>query len=304
MEQVRPGLWALAVPAPGGARIPYVFVWILQSHDGTIDLVDAGYDTPLNRDLLAGTFDAIGARLDRIRRIVLTHLHPDHTGLATWLRRDHGAELVMSRTEVDAYARFGASADPSAVLRWGVPEDQRRSLRASIPQSIPTVPVDREVEDGDVVAMGDGNMRVVLTPGHTRGHIVLVDESNQQIYTGDHVLPTMHPGIGIGGAFTVNPVDEFISSCAAMQAFSEYEALPGHGYRFRGVADRASAAASHHLRRVAELRAVLIDMPAATVWQVAERLTWRGGWDALDDQFKYTALRQVEVFRDYASATP
>lgn len=198
-EEVRPGLWALPSAVPGAARIPFSFIWILQDSSGGIMLVDAGYETPENREDLARHLGSIGATLDDVRTVVITHLHPDHVGMARWLRDRHGAELVMGREEVEAYEWFTASSAPSALQRWGVPDGEREVLRSSGRRVFPALAVDRTVDHGDVLHLGGSRLRVEVTPGHTRGHIVLVDDAHRQIYTGDHVLPTMHPGIGIGG---------------------------------------------------------------------------------------------------------
>ena len=88
-----------------------------------------------------------------------------------------------------------------------------------------------------------------------------------------------------------------------MSGYPDHEVLPGHGYRFQGVADRCSETAGHHLRRSREVAAVLANAPHSSTWEIAAGLTWSVGWPNLVDFLLFSALAQTEMHRDYLTST-
>jgi len=113
----------------------------------------------------------------------------------------------------------------------------------------------------------------------------------------------MHAGLGLGAPTDSNPLADYLSSLERVGVYPEHEVLPGHGYRFLGVASRAAASAEHHRRRSREVAAVLADAPESSNWQIAARLTWTAGWQNLADFYLYSALAQTAMHRDYVEGT-
>jgi glyoxylase-like metal-dependent hydrolase (beta-lactamase superfamily II) len=134
---------------------------------------------------------------------------------------------------------------------------------------------------------------VLWTPGHTTGHVCLVIESDAVVLTGDHVLPDLYPGIGIGGPSAGNALADYLTSLDRLEPFADYTGLPGHGAPFPLV-ERSRRTAQHHRRRTAEVGAALDHLVRPTVWQVAAALRWRTGWDALRQHALDSALAQTE----------
>jgi glyoxylase-like metal-dependent hydrolase (beta-lactamase superfamily II) len=119
--------------------------------------------------------------------------------------------------------------------------------------------------------------------------------------TGDVLLPTMHAGLGLGGVTDANPLSEYLESLRALREYPGFEVLPGHGYRFTGLADRAAQSAEHHLKRSREVAAVLSVEPEASTWQIARRLSWTAGWDNLVGFYVYSALSQTDMHKEFVS---
>lgn len=308
LEQVRDDVWSLAMPMPGG-HIPYSLLYLLRDAAGGIHVVDPGWSSDENWGLFTAALVSIGSSVERIESIVATHLHPDHLGLADRMRDATGAPLALHEVEQLAlsaghHARPTAGALRDQLDEWSVPSDRRASLMPFTSVAPPTDPraADITVVDADRLPVPGFDLRVLWTPGHTGGSICLHDRERGILFTGDHLLPTMFPGLGLGGPTASNPIADYVASMARTAELVDVEALPGHGYRFTGVADRATASAEHHLVRAREVAAVVGAAPDSSVWETASRLTWTAGWQNLANFYLYSALAQTAMHRDFVLA--
>jgi glyoxylase-like metal-dependent hydrolase (beta-lactamase superfamily II) len=307
LEQVRPDIWALGVAMPGG-HIPFSLCYLLRDSTGGIHIIDPGWDSDANWAGLEAALSSLGATAAAVRSIIGTHRHPDHVGMADRLRRVSGAPLILHEAESTSAAsgpvRQTGLADLELQLdEWAVPADRRpefRSISLDGAENQP-VTVDSTVRDGERLDIPGFDLLVIWTPGHTQGHISLRDDVRNVMFTGDHLLPTMHAGLGLGGAATTNAVGDYLRSLAQVSAHPEHEVLPGHGYRFTGLAARATESAEHHLRRSREVAAVLSEDGEPSIWEIASRLTWSAGWENLTGFFAYSALAQTAMHRDYVT---
>ena len=306
LEQVRDDVWALAQPMPGG-HLAYSYAYLLRASDGTAHVVDPGWNSDENLDRITAALRSV-APGGILTSITGTHLHPDHVGLAARLRAASGASTAMHdverRTLAGHDARELEAEDARTTLEgWGVPEERRRELTLHLDRSPAdlTLAVDHGLTDGDVLPIPGFALTVMATPGHTAGHICLGDDDRGLMFTGDHVLPNLVAGLGLGGATTSNALADYLASVDRVSSFPDHEALPGHGYRFRGLPARAAACAEHHLSRTREVAAVLARAGARspTIWEIAAQLTWTAGWDGLHGFHLLSALAQTEMHRDY-----
>jgi len=308
-EEVRDGIWAVALPLPMGS-VPYTLSYLVEDSAGDVHLIDPAFDSEENWRRLGDGLAAMGKRLDQVASGTSTHLHPDHIGMAVELRRRTGAALGLNRSESEAIHAVHESetlvADQHALYaEWGVPEERIAEIAASIDlkQVLPLFDADVLLEDGDRLAIPGRTVDVVFTPGHTSGHICLVDETERILYTGDHVLPTVYPGLGLGGPSASSPLVDYISSMERIEPYLEHEACPGHAYRFDGLADRCRTIAEHHLRRTREIEAVIAEDPGLSVWETASRVAWSAGFENLKNHFLQSALSQTKMHLDYLEAS-
>jgi glyoxylase-like metal-dependent hydrolase (beta-lactamase superfamily II) len=115
------------------------------------------------------------------------------------------------------------------------------------------------------------------------------------LYTGDHVLPEIYPGVGIGTLPGRNALADYLDSLDRVAELTHLQALPGHEFRFEGLRERAAQIAAHHLRRTAEVAALTDRLGDAPIWAYAELLTWTGGWARLEGFHLHSALTQTEM---------
>jgi glyoxylase-like metal-dependent hydrolase (beta-lactamase superfamily II) len=290
----------------------YTLSYLLRDRDGRFHLVDPGIDSDENHARLTSLLTEIGARTTDLASITVTHQHHDHLGMAARLRQETGASVALHRAEQEALSRLAGSASShlrnqtNRVVAWGVPDAHRAELADVAAQmaergAAPLFVADLLLDDGDELAVPGRRIRVLHTPGHTPGHICLVDADHRILFTGDHVLPTIFPGLGLGGP-AADPIGDYLRSLDAVAPFDGHDVFPGHGYRFSGLAERVEVTRRHHLVRSTEIAAVLRERPDASIWQVAERVRWTAGWQNLRGFYLMSALSQTQMHVDHLAA--
>lgn len=299
-EPVAPGVRRVRVPMPPGTGLPFSNAYLIEDEDGRVHVIDPGSPTPEAHDALRSALDSAP-----VASIVLTHLHADHSGGAAALAAETGAPVLVHDRERAALGLIAAGLPAPDLEAWGVPAERRPELLAAA--AVPTGPAAQLVDavitgvlaDGDLLDIPGRRLRVIGTPGHTGGHLCLHDEEAGLLLTGDHVLPTVNSGLGLGGPTATDPIADYLESLdrVAQLDRGDLRALPGHEDPFTGLRERCSALAAHHLRRADEVAA----HPGGTVWETARTLTWTGGWDALAGFTLLSALRQTAQHREYVA---
>lgn len=312
-------LWIRAVPMPGAGVMNSVLSTIHLGDRG-VTVVDPGWAGSKAKDAVGNVLrplDAFlrerGRRLEEITDVVVTHAHPDHVGATAEMLQATGARYHLGAVEqrtVDA-ARTGRSQDDYAVERHtigapdGVLDKFPFPLAAKgLPPFIPRQRPDVTIGDGDFLPdhgiTGELGWRAVLTPGHTPGHLCFADDRRKLLIAADHVLPEIFPGIGLGVAsLGGNPVKDYLAALDRLAEFDDYTVIPGHGYCFTGLAARRQETREHVMERADEVAQVLEWNPEISVWRLAGRLTWSGGWESLaNSPMVWSAIRQTMMYRD------
>lgn len=303
-EEIRPGIWAVPLTIPHG-RIRYILTYLILDNRDDVHIIDAGWDSDLNLATLSDALSDIGRAVTDISSVTVTHMHPDHIGMASRLRDYSGAEIRIGRNEQQAMSLMAEGVEPTLtpaqLEMWGVPGHRQEELTGpiSITNEFYSLQADVLLGDGEALNIPGRHLTVVDTPGHTTGHICLADSSSGILFSGDHVLPTTHSGLGLGGLGSKNPVSEYLASLERLAAFDAYEVCPGHGFRFVGLAQRRQDLAQHHLRRSNETSVALAKNPTATVWEVAEQLSWGSGWHQLKGYHLQSAIAQTAMHLDH-----
>jgi len=303
-DDVREGIRSVPMRMPN-RYITHSFCYLIQDERGGVHVVDPGWPMPENEEALRLSLAALGSTLEDVRSVIATHLHPDHVGMTKWVVSGSGAEVILHEAEqraVEGKAESSWSGPSDEQLDlWGVPAEVREevasgSQQGSMPVSPPATHV---VRDGDMLPIEGRQVQVIHTPGHTTGHMCLHDLASGIIFTGDHVMPTIHGGLGLGGGGGRNPLADYLASMRRIKQIGDAEVAPGHEFRFLGLNDRCDTSAQHHLRRSREVRDQLESNPRASVWEIASLLTWSAGWQNLRDFYLQSALTQTAMHIDF-----
>lgn len=242
--------------------LDHINLWLIADGDGWT-LVDTGIATDVARGLWEEIF-AHGLEGRPIRRLIVTHFHPDHCGLAGWLVEQLGIELWMTRSEW-LFGRMmgldepGASA-PTADFyrRAGVDGAGLERLRKVDGRPWSPLPNShRRLRDGDTIAIGDHDWTVIVGSGHSPEHACLHCAELGIIIGGDHLLARITPNIGVYVSEPeADPLDEYLGSFAKFHHLPpDTLVLPSHLLPYRGLARRLAALTRHHRERLAVLRA-------------------------------------------------
>jgi glyoxylase-like metal-dependent hydrolase (beta-lactamase superfamily II) len=305
VELVREGVWSIPIPFAGG--IPdFTLSYAIEGSDGALTLVDPGWGTEPTLRVLGDALASFGRSLDDVGLVAVTHLHVDHLGAAGAIRSASGATVALHENEVRAieHQRADRLVDAADIASWGVPEPLRAGLDRSwgAGRSLPTVRPDLLVGDGDLLPIAGRELRALWTPGHTTGHLCFVDEGDGLLFTGDHVLPQINSGLGLGGRSDTNPLGDYLASLRRLDRYGELEVLPGHEYRFRDVVARARVLAEHREERGAHIAAALDGFAAAghrpTLFEVASRVPFRGGIESMSGYLLASAIAQTSFHVD------
>lgn len=300
-EEIRPGLWAIATPVP--TPITFTFCYVLEA-DGRLLVIDTGWPDEAARTALTEGLAAIGHRLADVSTIVVTHLHPDHAGLAGWLLdQAPTATLWMHPDDLDRIVPAGQERRREVDDGWarfmttvGAPDEIGIGTRVNV---MPPLRADQAartatLDDGTKVQHGSWELDVVWTPGHTRGSLVLHEPVHGLLFSGDHVLPTVTPAVTQQNHADDDILGNFLDSLTRVRELPIDEVLPGHQYRFRGLSSRIDEMHEHHAARLAELMAAIAERPGANCYDLARRLHWNnGGFDALSHRDRAMAARET-----------
>jgi len=300
---VEPSPGVVAIPVEIGYRSPVPFTYCYAVIGGSRAVViDPGHDTPGNLERILGELEERG--VVAIEGILLTHLHSDHVALAATLQDAVDAPVMINAADRDAVPALAQGrGDPTDRLRgWGVPHDAIEAILTVNRDQAAVLPprVARWLVDGDRIDVGTRSLEVIATPGHQPGHLCFRDAAAGLLFAGDHLLPTVFPGLQGLGTGADNALVRMLESLERVRAFADDIVLPGHGYAYTGVVERADAMERRYLDRAAEMAGVLRDRPGATIWEVATSVKWSGGAiDRLRGTYTfYAAIEQTMIHVD------
>jgi glyoxylase-like metal-dependent hydrolase (beta-lactamase superfamily II) len=265
-----------------------VNVYAIQQRSG-FALIDAGWTHPATVHALEAGLQALGAGLSDVTTVVCTHSHYDHYGLAAHVREASGAPVLLGRVECRS---LDVALDPESHRRWVTERNtyQRdhgaaahvEQIAARESEAFDSIRArlgsfgapDRRLDDGERVELDDRVLTAQLTPGHTRGHLAFLDERNELLFAGDHVLPHITPSLGFEPFMDGKALERFLGALQRVRSLRAATVLPGHGPVFADLPGRVDELLQHHAQRLALCTAIVTDAGEVASAEVATRLPW------------------------------
>jgi glyoxylase-like metal-dependent hydrolase (beta-lactamase superfamily II) len=299
IEQVRPGLWSIPVPLPN-TSLRYVLVYVFETDAGPC-LVDSGWNTDDAYSALSDGLTEIGSSVADVQGVLITHIHPDHYGLAGRVREASGAWIALHPADAaligdrydeptDLLERMGAQ-----LRRMGAPAEELIGLQtASMPVRayVSAVRPDVLMEDGDRPDVLGWDLSAIWTPGHSPGHLCFWEPRNRLMLSGDHVLPRITPNVALHPQSGFDPLGDFLRSLGKLESYDVDEVLPAHEHRFTDLPSRLADLVGHHERRFIEVLAA-IQAGCTTAWEIAFRMQWSRSWDEMQGWVRRTAVLEA-----------
>ena len=256
--EVHDGIYWLRLPLP--FALDHINVWLLDDGDAWT-LIDTGPAARETQAAWEALFDSL-VESKPVRRLVVTHYHPDHIGLLKWLndrwhpqvylsaptlahaQRMFGPDTAPLRSDLDDFCRAHGAPNPeffSLFLSGGM---YRRIVSGTVEQV-------NYLEDGAQISMGGRSWRAIMTNGHARGHISFYCEESALLISGDQVLPRITSNVSLfEDDPDTNPLQEYLASLQRIGALPETtEVLPSHGRIFRGLQHRIAEIEDSHRER-------------------------------------------------------
>ncbi len=259
---VAPGVIWLRMPLP--FALDHINLWLLEDDDG-FSIVDTG----IARDEVKLAWQTLFAGQmsgKPVKRVISTHFHPDHFGLAGWLTEVLTAPLWMTRSEWLTGSMLYADVDGRisdaqvALFRQHGLDDVRLDALArrgnAYRRVLTTPPASyRRMVDGEQLLIDGFRWEVVIGRGHAPEHACLYCAEKSVLISGDQVLPKISPNVSLsamepGG----DPLREYLGSLERLAALPrDLLVLPSHDFPFFGLHARIEALQRHHAERLDRL---------------------------------------------------
>ncbi len=296
----------ISIPTP--FYVGDVNVYLIK--EDPVTLIDVGPKTPEAAKALREKLGRNGVQIADVRRIVLTHAHEDHCGLAKQVRDEaKDAEILVHEWETGhLFGRLAHEEHRKLMMRSGVPEKVFSEMQA-LYENISLLT--DSLEDGEFSPLRDemelefesGTLRVLHTPGHTPGSCSFAREANRTLICGDCVLKRITPN----PILSPDPIDparrfpslgEYLVSLAKLREFKPTLVYGGHGepvHDFEEIFNRYVRAIDDRQRRVVSL----VSSAGVTAFDIAQKIFP----DSFDhDVHRFLAISEAIAHLDYAHA--
>jgi glyoxylase-like metal-dependent hydrolase (beta-lactamase superfamily II) len=274
-HEVAPGVHRIPLPLPGDS-LKAVNIYAIADGEQVV-LVDGGWALDEAEELLGKSLATVGYGLGDVREYLVTHLHRDHYTQAVALRRHYGGRVAVGEGEracLELIRTIESHPDVPRLYEAGALELSRMLAEWHGERDLTNwEDPDRWLTDGVDLPLETRTLRVIATPGHTRGHVVFHDPAANALFAGDHVLPHITPSIGVELNRPRSPLRDYLNSLDLIRALPDARLLPAHGPVAESVHDRIDELLAHHDRRLTAT-AEAVDHGAHTAFEVAQALPW------------------------------
>jgi glyoxylase-like metal-dependent hydrolase (beta-lactamase superfamily II) len=310
--EVLPGLYQISIPIPIES-LRNVFAYLAVDGDHNL-LIDTGWSSEAAREALRGGLESLGLSFTKIEKIVVSHLHPDHFGLAQEIKESSpNSRLIMHKADAAWILKTKLEfeqflSELFVFLRLhGMPNSELTEVHDSSLKMLSffTPPKPNFIaEGGEILEVGDKwKFRIIHTPGHTAGNLCLYDIAGSNVlFSGDHILPTITPNVSLSPRYNGDPLGDYIDSLTSLKKLDVESILPSHEYVFRNLGRRIDDISFHHKERLDEVLLTFKESPKEKfdAYNVSKRIRWKtGSWDKISAWERRAALMETLAHLQY-----
>lgn len=264
-QEVAPGILWLRMPLP--FDLNHINLYLIDEGSDGYALIDTGIGTSKTEFL----WESLFADLDKpLSKVIVTHMHPDHIGMAGYLVDKFRVPLYMSSTEyfvaraIIAGAR-GASdwQDNDYLVKCGMSLEYVASVKANkkegkgVADIVRPIPLQFErLTEGATLTIGENEWQIIIGRGHSPEHVCLYNQKSNILISGDHVLPEISPNIGVYSTEpNANTLKQYLTTLPQfIQLPEDALVLPSHKLPFYGLHIRVNQLIEHHIGHLSNLR--------------------------------------------------
>jgi len=264
IQKVAEGVFWVCIPLP--MALNHVNCYVLDDGDFWT-IVDTGLDTAKTRSIWQSVLTGPLAGKP-VGRVIVTHHHPDHIGLAGWFQSDQGAELWTTRTAWLTARMLTLDVQPrptaqtvhfwrSAGMDPLILEQRCNERPFNFADVVSPMPLGfRRLAEGNIIKLGHRDWTVRIGHGHAPEHATFWSQQDDLVLGGDQLLPGISPNIGVYATEPdADPVAEWLQSCNELHVHCNDRqlVLPGHKLPFTGLPVRMRQLVDNHTGALARL---------------------------------------------------
>ena len=270
-QQVSPGILWLRMPLP--FDLDHINLYLVEDHDPLTQtkgyaLIDTGIGVGKTQELWDSLLEKLGMPLTKV---IVTHMHPDHIGMAGYLVEKFRVPFYMSHSEYFVARALCAGSrgasdwqDDEYLVRCGMSEEhvanasEKRKKNKGVGQVILPIPLAHErLQEGEEITIGTDQWQIIIGRGHSPEHVCLYNPTSHVLISGDHVLPLITPNIGVYSTEpNANTLKMYLDTLPQFKSLpTDTLVLPSHKQPFIGLHTRVDELIAHHHEHLENIQA-------------------------------------------------
>jgi glyoxylase-like metal-dependent hydrolase (beta-lactamase superfamily II) len=278
MKQVLPGIYQITLTL-SGFNPGSVNTYLIETPNGFTS-IDTGWDSPPSLQSMQQQLAEIGAGFADIKQVILTHCHIDHMGLVVRLKQSYPVKLYLHEKEIELIKIRFTGGDNFLPLTdkflqsHGFPAAELTppEVQLPIPLNLSSIQPDVLLHGDEIIPVGQYNLRVVNTPGHTPGHIALYEPAKKFLFSGDMLLPTIATNAALHVQHIPYPLQKYLDSLRTLRQLDIETVLPGHEHVFFNAHKRIDELIRDHEQKSQKILKVFADGKPKTAYEVSRIL--------------------------------
>lgn len=277
MQPIAENIYQIRLPLP--FALNHVNCYLLREADGWT-MLDTGLNWPESQQAWQAAFAELQIDDGQLRRIILTHMHPDHFGAAGYFQARTGVPVYMSPREAELAqivwvengwreelsSGFWQRAGVTAAALETISTTTERLRQRTLPHPL----VVEHLLPDTTMAMAGRDWQILHAPGHADGQLIFYDPVEQLLLSGDQVLMKITPNIGLWPTTAANPLARYLESLTTLATLPVHIAWPGHGRPITEWQMRLHELQIHHQQRLAKMIDAAVE--GASALTIAQRV--------------------------------